>query len=75
MHDGRFKKLFDVLNHYTVGIQNTKTLSKQLLKPIVLSSNDKIDLLAFLFTLTDKGFLFNPAYTYPKNVFSLLPGE
>lgn len=67
MHDGRFKNLSEVLKHYTSGIQNSKTLSKQLLKPIVFSSNEKVDLIAFLITLTDRAFLFNPKYSYPKN--------
>jgi len=66
MHDGRFKKLSDVINHYTDGIHQSKTLSKKLMKPIVLSANDKIDLVAFLLTLTDKEFLFDPRFTFPR---------
>jgi cytochrome c peroxidase len=66
MHDGRFKKLSEVLNHYSNGINSSNTLAKQLQKPINLSSNQKVDLTAFLLTLTDKSFLFNPNYSYPK---------
>jgi len=66
MHDGRFKKISDVLNHYTSGIHQSKTLSNHLQKPIVLSSNEKVDLTVFLLTLTDKSFLFNQKYSYPK---------
>ena len=66
MHDGRFKKLSEVLNHYTKGIQYQETLAPQLEKPILLSSNEKVDLIAFLLTLTDKHFLFNPRFGYPK---------
>lgn len=69
MHDGRFKKLSDVLKHYTSGINQTKTLSKQLRKQIIFSSNDKVDVTAFLLTLTDRKFLFNPKYSYPKYIF------
>ena len=69
MHDGRFKTISDVLMHYTSGIQKNKTLSKPLLKPIVLSSNEKVDLTAFLLTLTDKHFLFDPRFSYPKYIF------
>lgn len=69
MHDGRFKHLADVLKHYTEGVQLNKTLSPQLQKPVVLSSNDKVDLTAFLLTLTDKKFLFNENYSYPKAIF------
>ncbi len=66
MHDGRFKKLSQVLKHYTSGIHHSTTLAKPLLNQIVLSSNDKVDLTAFLLTLTDKDFLFNPKYSFPK---------
>ncbi len=69
MHDGRFKKLSQVLNHYTSGIQKNKTLSKELQQPIIFSSNEKVDLISFLLTLTDKSFLFNPNYFYPKELF------
>jgi cytochrome c peroxidase len=66
MHDGRFKKISDVLKHYTSGIVHSKTLANPLQQPIVLSSNDKVDLTAFLLTLTDKAFLFNSKHTSPK---------
>ena len=69
MHDGRFKKLPDVLAHYTNGILQSKTLSPKLQKPIILSSNEKVDLVSFLLTLTDRDFLFNPKYSYPKYLF------
>jgi cytochrome c peroxidase len=68
MHDGRFKKLSDVINHYTSGVENGKTLAVELKKPIILTSNEKVDLLAFLLALTDKEFLFNPDFSYPKNI-------
>ncbi|MBL0047919.1 MAG: c-type cytochrome [Bacteroidetes bacterium] len=66
MHDGRFKHLSEVLNHYTKEIKESKTLSFQLKTPIKLSSNEKVDLIAFLLTLTDRNFLFHPDYSYPK---------
>jgi cytochrome c peroxidase len=69
MHDGRFKKLSEVLKHYTTGIQKSKTLAPQLQKNMVLSSNEKVDLTAFLLTLSDKAFIFNEKYAYPKEVF------
>ncbi len=62
MHDGRFKKLSEVLNHYTSGVQQSKTLSKQLQKKIILTPNEKADIIAFLLTLSDKEFLFNPKF-------------
>ena len=66
MHDGRFKKLSEVLNHYTNDIHSSKTLAQQLQKPIVLTANDKVDLIAFLLTLSDKEFVFNPKFQYPR---------
>ena len=66
MHDGRFKKLSDVLNHYTKGIHQSKTLAPQLKNNIVLTSNEKVDIINFLLTLSDKEFVFNPQFQYPK---------
>ena len=65
MHDGRFKTLSQVINNYILGIQHSPTLSPVLQKGIYLSSNEKVDLIAFLLTLSDKEFLFNPKYGYP----------
>lgn len=70
MHDGRFKKLSQVMNHYTHGIEKNDTLSLELENPIVLTSNEKVDIIAFMLTLTDKSFLFNPNFFYPKDIFS-----
>lgn len=66
MHDGRFKKLSQVINHYTSGVLKSITLSRHLKKPIILTSNEKVDLISFLLTLTDKNFLFNPELSFPK---------
>jgi len=66
MHDGRFKKLSEVLNHYTNGIQPSKTLATQLNQGIQLSSNEKVDIINFLLTLSDKEFVFNTKFQYPK---------
>ncbi len=65
MHDGRFKKLQQVIDHYTEGIQDYKVVSKKLRKPILLSEEEKIDLLSFLLTLNDKEFIYNPKFNYP----------
>lgn len=66
MHDGRFKKLNEVINHYSSGIQHGPTLSSRLSQPINLSSVEKVDLMAFLLTLSDKDFVFNPEHGFPK---------
>jgi cytochrome c peroxidase len=70
MHDGRFKKLSDVMNHYTKGIKESKTLGLELKEGISLSSNEKVDIIAFLLTLTDKEFVFDKKYEFPKELMS-----
>jgi cytochrome c peroxidase len=62
MHDGRFKKLGQVLQHYSEGIIKSNTLSRHLQKPLSLSSNEKVDLVAFLLTLSDTSFIFNKQF-------------
>ena len=66
MHDGRFKTIAAVLKHYTTEVKQSNTLSVHLQKPLILSSNQKVDLTAFLLTLTDKSFLFNTKHSFPK---------
>lgn len=66
MHDGRFKKLGEVLNHYSNGIKQSETLSGKLKSGLTLSANEKVDLMAFLLTLSDKEFLFDASFSYPK---------
>ncbi|MBT6438326.1 MAG: c-type cytochrome [Flavobacteriales bacterium] len=65
MHDGRFKSISEVLNHYTNNIKVSNTLSNKLKSEIKLTSNQKVDLTAFLLTLTDKKFLFNKDFSFP----------
>ncbi len=69
MHDGRFKKLGQVLNHYTNNIQPHPNLSKELKNGIHLSSYYKADLIAFLMTLNDSSFVFNTHHQFPKEFF------
>lgn len=65
MHDGRFKRLHEVLDHYTDGIAASPTLADELRKPMELTSNDKADLIAFLLTLNDKDFVFDKKHLFP----------
>lgn len=65
MHDGRFKTLTEVVKHYN-SITNKKDLPNELSKPMNLSDNDRVDLVAFLNTLTDKEFLFDKRFGFPK---------
>lgn len=71
MHDGRFKTIGQVLKHYSSGVANSGTLSPSLRGGIKLSSDERVELTAFLLTLTDKAFLFNTAFSYPKDIFPL----
>lgn len=66
MHDGRFKKLSEVLRHYAGGVQAGPTLSEKINPDLILTKEEQVDIVAFLLTLTDKEFLFNPRYGYPR---------
>ncbi|MCT4580872.1 MAG: c-type cytochrome [Flavobacteriales bacterium] len=66
MHDGRFKKLSEVVAHYNHGIEDNKTLSKDLAIPMNLTLENQVEIISFLLTLTDKSFLFNPDFAYPR---------
>ncbi|MFQ3576344.1 MAG: cytochrome c peroxidase, partial [Cytophagales bacterium] len=57
MHDGRFKTLEDVINHYRHGIKQYPTLDFRVANGIQISEEEKTALLAFLETLTDHDFL------------------
>lgn len=68
MHDGRFKKLKDVLKHYATLYESNPYRSNELKKiNRNLSAEEQKDLLSFLKTLSDPTFLFNPHFKYPKN--------
>lgn len=59
MHDGRFKTLYEVLDHYEKGIEKNPNLAKRLEKPIVFNAKEKEDLLAFLAALNDSVLVSN----------------
>lgn len=58
MHDGRFRKLREVLQHYAS--------SPVPGHPTTLTPAERVDLTAFLLTLTDRNFLFNPDFAFPR---------
>jgi cytochrome c peroxidase len=64
MHDGRFKRLMQVMNHYTDEVMQGKYLSNELTKPINLSENEKVDIIAFLLTLSDYEFVRSKKHGY-----------
>jgi cytochrome c peroxidase len=61
MHDGRFRTLDEVIEHYCTGMKRSATLDPNLAKHpdggVPLSADDKRGLVAFLKTLTDEKFL------------------
>ena len=67
MHDGRFKKLREVVHYYAEELDRSNPyLSKKLKSDMKLSDNDQKDLIAFLCTLTDRSFLYNRRYGFPN---------
>lgn len=59
MHDGRFYNLDAVLNHYSENIIATPNLDAQLQNRVPLTSEEKVQILAFLHTLNDQQFIGN----------------
>jgi len=67
MHDGRYKKLKDVINYYSDGIDpGNRYLHNSLQKPLNFTEIQKKDILSFLLTLTDKTFLYNIRFSFPR---------
>lgn len=62
MHDGRMQSLTEVINHYNRGGYAHPNKS-ELVRPLGLSSQERSDLEAFLLTLTDEAFLYNPRFS------------
>lgn len=64
MHDGRFRTLEEVVEHYCTGMNRSATLDPNLAKHpdggVPLSEDDRRDLVAFLKTLSDERFLLVP---------------
>ena len=73
MHDGRFKTLEEVIEHYSSGVQRSPTLDPNLSKHpaegMQMSRTDKKALVAFLKTLTDTNLptSFSPKGDPKKN--------
>jgi len=69
MHDNRFETLREVVDFYSEGVKNTEhtdPLMKYAYRGgVQLSEKEKEDLVAFLKTLTDTGFINNPRYQRP----------
>ena len=69
MHDGRFQTIDEVINHYSVGQQNSPTVDP-LMKNVATGGNnltptERNALKWFLFSLSDSSFVENPAFSDP----------
>jgi len=76
MHDGSIPTLSEVLDHYAAGGRTIASgpnagagsespLRSDLIRGFELSEQERADVLAFLESLTDDGFLTNPAFANP----------
>lgn len=70
MHDGRFSTLEEVVDFYAEDVQiGSPNLDNHMLPwvagDIQLDAQDRADLVAFLRSLTDEGFLTDPAFSDP----------
>ncbi len=70
MHDGRYNNLTDVLKHYTKPKEQLINTATTLINGLPITDNEQRDIIAFLMTLTDRKFLFNRNFGYPKEFFS-----
>ncbi len=73
MHDGRFKTLEEVLDHYNEHIQTSPTLDLLILAgtndvngtKLGLTAQEKKDIIVFLKMLTDSSFIKDPRFSDP----------
>lgn len=69
MHDGRFKTLEEVVDHYNDGLEASSNLDQALEQTrgtgLRLTDQDKKDLVNFLKTLTDEELISNKEYASP----------
>ena len=56
MHDGSLKTLEEVINHYAKGGENNENKDKRVV-PFKLNNEEKLELMAFLQSLTDSSFI------------------
>lgn len=62
MHDGSLSTLEAVIDHYQTGGKSHPNKSP-LLKPFTLTGQERAELIAFLQSLTDEGFVKNPEFS------------
>jgi cytochrome c peroxidase len=67
MHDGRFKNLQQVMNHYAEGNFSAANVDPAIIKNIGLTETEKSEIISFLKTLTDKTFLYDRRFIDPNS--------
>jgi cytochrome c peroxidase len=67
MHDGSLKTLDDVLDHYAAGGKNGHDNPNKdpLIGGFTLSTEDRVDLIEFLKSLTDETLIHDPRLSNP----------
>ena len=69
MHDGRFKTLEEVVDHYNTGLKSSTHIDPALENTrstgLMLDATEKADLINFLKTLTDEKLTTNPKFSSP----------
>ena len=65
MHDGRFKTLEEVVEHYSTGIKRHPNLDGRLRPPMNFDKGQQAALVAFLKTLSDRHFISDAKYSDP----------
>jgi cytochrome c peroxidase len=66
MHDGRFRNLQQVMNHYSEGRFFTSNIDSSIVRNVGLTEEQKSDIIAFLKTLTDKVFVYDRRFADPN---------
>ena len=66
MHDGRFRTLDEVLDHYAKGEFHLENTDPELMDAKGLTDLEKKEIITFLKTLTDKAFLYDRRFADPS---------
>lgn len=74
MHDGRLYTLSQVIDHYRFKIDTqARSLHPLLKKRMAISAQQRIDLLSFLYSLTDETLIKNQRFAAPKETAAIQP--
>ena len=66
MHDGRFARLQEVIDHFSNQVLSPQAPENQGSPHPGLSSREKTDLVAFILTLDDPAFVFDTSHHFPR---------